>query len=130
MVNPDNPSSGHASSGQSSVTSANGLSNIELGLLDLVPVSEGMTMSDALHATICSARAAERAGYDRFWLAEHHNSKSLASSATTIMIGQVASATHSISVGLYFGRPLFRSARAGSCCLITHRFTLRKSLAP
>lgn len=99
MVNPDNPSSGHASSGQSSVTSANGLSNIELGLLDLVPVSEGMTMSDALHATICSARAAERAGYDRFWLAEHHNSKSLASSATTIMIGQVASATHSISVG-------------------------------
>ena len=56
-------------------------------------------MSDALHATIRSAQAAERAGYDRFWLAEHHNSKSLASSATTIMIGQVAAATHSISVG-------------------------------
>ncbi|MDO4915143.1 LLM class flavin-dependent oxidoreductase [Corynebacterium sp.] len=94
MVNPDNPSSG-----QPSDASANDLSNIELGLLDLVPVSEGMTMSDALHATIRSAQAAERAGYDRFWLAEHHNSKSLASSATTIMIGQVAAATHSISVG-------------------------------
>ena len=95
MVNPENPSSDQLSS----ATSTNDLSNIELGLLDLVPVSEGMTMSDALHATIRSAQAAERAGYDRFWLAEHHNSKSLASSATTIMIGQVAAATHSISVG-------------------------------
>lgn len=95
MVNPDSPSSGQVTSD----TSTTDLSNIELGLLDLVPVSEGMTMSDALHATICSAQAAERAGYDRFWLAEHHNSKSLASSATTIMIGQVAAATHSISVG-------------------------------
>lgn len=104
MVNPDNPSSdqattGHVPSDQPSHASTNDLSNIELGLLDLVPVSEGMTMSDALHATIRSAQAAERAGYDRFWLAEHHNSKSLASSATTIMIGQVAAATHSISVG-------------------------------
>lgn len=104
MVNPDNPSSdqattGHVPSDQPSDASTNDLSNIELGLLDLVPVSEGMTMSDALHATIRSAQAAERAGYDRFWLAEHHNSKSLASSATTIMIGQVAAATHSISVG-------------------------------
>lgn len=95
MVNPDSPSSGQVKSD----TSTTDLSNIELGLLDLVPVSEGMTMSDALHATIRSAQAAERAGYDRFWLAEHHNSKSLASSATTIMIGQVAAATHSISVG-------------------------------
>lgn len=95
MVNPDSPSSGQVTSD----TSTTDLSNIELGLLDLVPVSEGMTMSDALHATIRSAQAAERAGYDRFWLAEHHNSKSLASSATTIMIGQVAAATHSISVG-------------------------------
>lgn len=95
MVNPDSPSSGQVTPD----TSTTDLSNIELGLLDLVPVSEGMTMSDALHATIRSAQAAERAGYDRFWLAEHHNSKSLASSATTIMIGQVAAATHSISVG-------------------------------
>ena len=104
MVNPDNPSSdqvttGHVPSDQPSDASTNDLRNIELGLLDLVPVSEGMTMSDALHATIRSAQAAERAGYDRFWLAEHHNSKSLASSATTIMIGQVVAATHSISVG-------------------------------
>lgn len=104
MVNPDNPSSdqvtaGHVPSDKPSDASTNDLRNIELGLLDLVPVSEGMTMSDALHATIRSAQAAERAGYDRFWLAEHHNSKSLASSATTIMIGQVGAATHSISVG-------------------------------
>ncbi len=56
-------------------------------------------MSDALHATMRSAQAAERAGYDRFWLAEHHNSQSLASSATAIMIGQVAAATHSVAVG-------------------------------
>ena len=94
MVNPDTPSTQPTSD-----TSTNDLTSIDLGLLDLVPVSEGMTMSDALHATIRSAQAAERAGYDRFWLAEHHNSKSLASSATTIMIGQVASATHSIAVG-------------------------------
>ena len=71
MVNPDNPSSdqvttGHVPSDQPSDASTNDLRNIELGLLDLVPVSEGMTMSDALHATIRSAQAAERAGYDRF----------------------------------------------------------------
>ncbi|MEJ4113580.1 LLM class flavin-dependent oxidoreductase [Corynebacterium kroppenstedtii] len=75
------------------------LSTIELGLLDLVPLTDAMTVRDALQATIRSAQAAERSGYDRFWLAEHHNSQALASSATAIMIGQVASTTHSMRVG-------------------------------
>ncbi len=55
-------------------------------LLDLSPIPEGQTAADALAATVDLARAAERAGYHRYWLAEHHNMPGVASAATAILI--------------------------------------------
>jgi len=71
----------------------------KLSLLDLSPIPEGQTAADALRNTIDLAKHAERQGYHRFWLAEHHNMPGIASSATAVMIGQVAAATSTIRVG-------------------------------
>lgn len=68
-------------------------------LLDLSPISEGQTASDALANTIDLARAAERFGYHRYWLAEHHNMPGIASAATAIVIGHVAAATTKMRIG-------------------------------
>ena len=68
-------------------------------LLDLSPIPEGNTAADALAASADLARAAERLGYHRFWLAEHHNMPGIASAATAVVIGHVAAATRSIRVG-------------------------------
>jgi luciferase family oxidoreductase group 1 len=68
-------------------------------LLDLCPIREGATAADALSATADLARAAEAAGYRRFWLAEHHNMPGVASAATAVVIGHVAAATRTIRVG-------------------------------
>jgi luciferase family oxidoreductase group 1 len=68
-------------------------------LLDLSPIPEGKTAADALAASADLARAAERLGFHRFWLAEHHNMPGIASAATAVVIGHVAAATRSIRVG-------------------------------
>lgn len=68
-------------------------------MLDLSPIPEGGTARDALRNTLDLAAQAERQGYHRFWLAEHHNMPGIASSATAVMIGQVAAATSDIRVG-------------------------------
>ncbi|PVB62475.1 LLM class flavin-dependent oxidoreductase [Labrenzia sp. 011] len=68
-------------------------------LLDLSPVPEGRTVADALANTVDLARAAETAGYHRFWLAEHHNMPGIASAATAVVIGHVAAATTSMRIG-------------------------------
>ncbi|MGL4279510.1 MAG: LLM class flavin-dependent oxidoreductase [Albidovulum sp.] len=68
-------------------------------VLDLAPVPEGKTVADALRNTIDLARHAEGWGYHRLWLAEHHNIASVASAATSVLIGQVAAATKTIRVG-------------------------------
>ena len=68
-------------------------------LLDLSPIPEGGTASDALHNTLDLARLAEKKGYHRFWLAEHHNMPGIASAATSVVIGHVASGTRTIRVG-------------------------------
>ncbi|MCI5111225.1 MAG: LLM class flavin-dependent oxidoreductase [Marivita sp.] len=68
-------------------------------LLDLSPIPEGKTAADALSATVDLARAAERVGYHRYWLAEHHNMPGIASAATALVIGHVAAATSRIRVG-------------------------------
>ena len=68
-------------------------------LLDLSPIPEGGTAADALSNTIDLARHAEASGYHRYWLAEHHNMPGIASAATSIVIGAVASATKTIRVG-------------------------------
>ena len=68
-------------------------------LLDLAPVSEGQTAANALANTLDLARHAEALGYHRYWLAEHHNMPGIASAATSVVIGHVASGTQTIRVG-------------------------------
>jgi luciferase family oxidoreductase group 1 len=68
-------------------------------LLDLAPIPEGGTAADALGNTIDLARQAEESGYHRYWLAEHHNMPGIASAATAVVIGAVASSTKTIRVG-------------------------------
>src|SRR3954471_5165054 len=72
---------------------------LPLSVLDLSPIASGRTPSSALHETIELARAVEAAGYERFWVAEHHNIASVASSAPEVMIAAVAAATTRIRVG-------------------------------
>jgi luciferase family oxidoreductase group 1 len=72
---------------------------LALSVLDLSPIASGSTSSDALRNTIDLAQLADRLGYTRYWLAEHHNMPAIASSAPEIMIGQVARATSRIRVG-------------------------------
>ena len=72
---------------------------IPLSVLDLAPVPEGSDVAQALRNTIDLARHAERLGYRRYWLAEHHNMPGIASAATAVVIGQVAAATSTIRVG-------------------------------
>ncbi|WP_344867417.1 LLM class flavin-dependent oxidoreductase [Amycolatopsis ultiminotia] len=75
------------------------LPDVPLSVLDLSPVSEGQGVGDALRNTLDLARHAERLGYQRYWLAEHHNMPGIASSATAVLIGHVADATKTIRVG-------------------------------
>ncbi|MCK7678531.1 LLM class flavin-dependent oxidoreductase [Corynebacterium sp. CCM 9186] len=71
----------------------------DLSVLDLVPVSAGSGPAEAIRATCSAAQTAERHGYRRYWLAEHHNSPALACSATTVLMGAVAASTDRIRVG-------------------------------
>jgi luciferase family oxidoreductase group 1 len=71
----------------------------QFSLLDLSPIPEGKSAADALANTVDLARAAERAGYHRYWLAEHHNMPGIASAATAVVIGHVAAATRSMRIG-------------------------------
>ncbi len=72
---------------------------LPLGVLDLSPVPSGSTGADALRNTLDLALHAERLGYRRYWLAEHHATPGLASSAPEIMIGRIAAATTGMRVG-------------------------------
>ena len=72
---------------------------VPLSVLDLSPIPSGRPASSALHDTIALARAAESYGYHRYWLAEHHNIASVASSAPMVMIATVAAHTSTIRVG-------------------------------
>ncbi len=70
-----------------------------LSVLDLSPVPEGSDVSQSLANTLDLARKAERLGYRRYWLAEHHNMPGIASAATAVVIGHVAAGTSTIRVG-------------------------------
>lgn len=70
-----------------------------LSVLDLVALSDGMTAGEAIAHSVEAAQIAEASGYVRYWLAEHHNSEALASSATTLLMGHIAGHTTSIRVG-------------------------------
>lgn len=71
----------------------------KLSVLDLANIGEGFTAADALANALDLAQHAEAAGYHRFWLAEHHNFEGIASAATAVCIGHVASGTSTIRVG-------------------------------
>ncbi|MCL6548885.1 MAG: LLM class flavin-dependent oxidoreductase, partial [Alicyclobacillus sp.] len=75
------------------------LSDIPWSVLDLAPIVSGGTAAQALRNSLELARLAERLGYRRFWLAEHHNMPGIASSATAVVIGHIAAGTSSIRVG-------------------------------
>ena len=66
--------------------------------MDMVPVSAGCSRTDALTDMIALARAADAAGYERYWLAEHHGSTTYLSSATIVLMGQVLAATERLGV--------------------------------
>jgi luciferase family oxidoreductase group 1 len=68
-------------------------------ILDLVPVVEGSTVSTALANAADLAAHAESLGYTRYWVAEHHGMKGIASAATSVVIGHIAAATKTIRVG-------------------------------
>jgi alkanesulfonate monooxygenase SsuD/methylene tetrahydromethanopterin reductase-like flavin-dependent oxidoreductase (luciferase family) len=72
---------------------------VTLSVLDQSPIRKGGTAAEALANTIDLARHAERLGYSRYWLAEHHNTSSFAGSAPEVMIAAVAGATSHIHVG-------------------------------
>jgi luciferase family oxidoreductase group 1 len=75
------------------------LSDIPYSVLDLCPIIQDGNASESLHNTLDLAQHAEKWGYNRYWLAEHHNMPGIASSATSVVIGHVAAGTSSIRVG-------------------------------
>jgi luciferase family oxidoreductase group 1 len=72
---------------------------IPFSVLDLAPVTEGSDTTQAFANTLDLARRAEKLGYNRYWLAEHHNMPGIASAATAVLIGHVAGGTSTIRVG-------------------------------
>jgi luciferase family oxidoreductase group 1 len=73
--------------------------DVPISILDLAPVIKGGTPADSFHNSLDLARHAEKWGYHRYWLAEHHNMPGIASSATSLVIGYVAAGTEKIRVG-------------------------------
>jgi len=75
------------------------LSTIDISVLDLAMVVEGKTPSDTFITSLDLAQHTEKWKYNRYWLAEHHNMEGIASSATSVLIGHIASGTSTIRVG-------------------------------
>jgi alkanesulfonate monooxygenase SsuD/methylene tetrahydromethanopterin reductase-like flavin-dependent oxidoreductase (luciferase family) len=84
---------------------------MKLSALDQSPIRKGGTARDALLETIELAKACERFGYSRYWLAEHHNTTSFAGSTPEVLISRVSRRRRRRSA----------SAPAASCCRITAR---------
>ena len=72
---------------------------MRISILDQSPIISGHTPAQAIHATLELARAADRLGYHRYWLAEHHAMKGLADPCPEILLGQLAATTSRIRVG-------------------------------
>src|SRR5699024_1656630 len=73
--------------------------NIPLSFLHLATVLEGEEPQDSFNHIVKLAQAADKLGFNRYWCAEHHNMRGIASSATSLLIGHVAQHTNSIRVG-------------------------------
>lgn len=78
---------------------SNKLSQIKISVLDLAIVRDGGNASDTFKNSLALAQQAEKWGYERFWLAEHHNMKGIASTATVVLIGHIAAGTSRLRVG-------------------------------
>jgi luciferase family oxidoreductase group 1 len=76
-----------------------GVQQLQLSVVDQAPVRAGGSAADALQETIALAVAAEALGYQRYWVAEHHNLANFASTSPEILIGQIAARTRTIRVG-------------------------------
>src|SRR5712675_2399507 len=72
---------------------------LRLGVLDQSPIPEGSSLGDALRNSIDLARLADELGYERYWVAEHHGTPSLACASPEALIGPIAAATERIHVG-------------------------------
>jgi luciferase family oxidoreductase group 1 len=109
---------------------------IPLSVLDLAPILEGKTIADSFNNTLDLALHTESLNYHRFWIAEHHNMESIASSATSILIGYVANGTKKIKVGsggimLPNHAPLVIAEQFGTLgTLFPHRIELGLGRAP
>ena len=77
----------------------NKLQNLKLSMLDLVALRQGGTVAQALAIATRTAQHVEALGFNRYWIAEHHNNPGLASSATAVLVGHIAGATQRIRVG-------------------------------
>ncbi|HVK12054.1 MAG TPA: MsnO8 family LLM class oxidoreductase, partial [Gemmataceae bacterium] len=75
------------------------LSEIPFSVLDLAPIRQGGTVAESYRNTLDLARHAERLGFHRYWLAEHHSLPGVASAATAVVIAHVAGGTSRIRVG-------------------------------
>ncbi|MFG1174063.1 luciferase-like monooxygenase [Erwiniaceae bacterium CAU 1747] len=72
---------------------------VPLSVLDLAPIPLGASPREAFHHSLSLARQAEKLGYHRYWLAEHHNMTGIASAATSVLIGYLAANTHTLRLG-------------------------------
>lgn len=112
------------------------LSEVEFSLLELASVREGSSISETLACSLAYAQKAEQLGYKRFWLAEHHNMEGIVSSATSVLIGYIASGTSRIRVGsggimLPNHPPLVIAEQFGTlACLYPDRIDLGLGRAP
>lgn len=75
------------------------MTRVPLSIVDLVYVSEGHSVAEAIESSMTAAVAADRLGYNRLWYAEHHNMLAVASAATSVLIGRAAALTDRIRVG-------------------------------
>ncbi|YCA41882.1 LLM class flavin-dependent oxidoreductase [Bacillus sp. JZ8] len=83
----------------SGTTETKTLHDIKFSVLDLAPVNEGSTPADAFRNSLDLAQHAEKWGFNRYWVAEHHNMPGIASSATSVVIGYLAAGTKTIRLG-------------------------------
>ena len=75
------------------------LRDTQFSILDLVPVRENKSIQSSLHHALALAQHAEKLGYKRLWLAEHHNMSGIASSATAVLLGYLLANTRTLRVG-------------------------------
>ena len=72
---------------------------IPLSFLDLAPVPEGKTIAEGIAQTVAIAQQAEKSGFNRYWMAEHHNMPGIASAATSVLLSHIGSQTKRIRIG-------------------------------